>query len=341
MPDRPSLYGHYVSDDPCRFHRILQPFRFLAPDIPHADLICSVDPGPRSYDAYVLHGLPDASTFNTIGKWKRRGGKFVWSVDDDWLTVPEWNPAKPDDRALANYYVCRDLADAILCSTVHLASTFTLDGYGHKVAVAPNLLDTRMYPPAGHPPVAPGEPVRVLWAGGGTHAEDTAEVEAGISRVLDRLGPAKVEFHFFGSAPPPAVLRDHLHRGVTWVPHVEFARYWQRLADLRPHVVLAPLAECEFNRSKSSIRVLDSWALSAAVVASPVGEYRVVRHGETGVVADTPHDWEHLLLDLIGDHALRKRVALAGRAELERDWAWQSPAAREPWRQVVAGWLGA
>ncbi len=327
----PVLYAHYVADDACRFHRLLQPFRFLQPRHPEVQLVCAGDPNPEGADAYLFHGVPSRIACERIGRWKRTGAVAVWSVDDDYLTLPDWNGNKMDEDDLDRFAAVRDLADLILCSTPALGETFRAAGYGDKVCVAPNLLDLEMYPAEPPAEPAPGKPVRVLWSGSITHSGDLAVAADGVAAALDALPRGAVEVVFLGAAPPHPVLRDRLHKGVVWQPPVPFAQYWSVLAGYSPHVFLAPLADCEFNRSKSNLRVIEGFALNAAVIVSPVGEYKA--DGTMGSVwyAPTPSDWANLIVRLVGDAGERRATAASGRRYVERHAAWQNPACHGPW----------
>jgi len=328
-----SIFAHYSADSAQHYHRLLQPFRFLQPEFPGVRLLVGPDPGHAPHAAYIVHGIVDFFSYPQIAKWKRQGGLFVWSMDDDYLSVPDWNPAKPGDRELGSHRLLREIADLILVSTPALAHAFGALGCGDKVMVAPNLLDLDLYPPAGHPPE--DGPVRVAWAGSATHSKDMDLVAAACSRVLRDLGPGKVNFHWLGEAgPPPDLLRDHLHKGVWWHEQVSFQRYWATIAQIRPHVWLAPMVDCPFSRAKSNIRVLDGWALSAAVIASPVGEYTAIHHGDTGLFA--AGDWVDEIRRVVTDRERRERIATRGRARLESQWSWQGDhSGKQAWRRVI------
>jgi glycosyltransferase involved in cell wall biosynthesis len=334
-----TAFLHFATDDACRFHRCLQPARFVPQDLPGVRLDCSSLNAHLSdgYDAFCMHGLPMPESFEQVAKWHRHGKKFVWSLDDDFLSVPDWNPAKPPDRAMDSYYLARSLADHILVSTPALADTFG-GRWANRVVLAPNLLDLTLHPPAGHPP---GDGLlTVMWSGGPTHARDVDAVVPAVRRVLDEH-PGKVQVVWFGQSPHPALAASHLHKGLVWQPGVPLSMYWQVLAGIRPHIVLAPLLPCDFNLSKSAIRVYEAWALSAAVLATPWGEYAGVRDGEDGLVCRTEDDWyDHLSL-LVRDAESRAALAAAGRRRVEAYHSWQSPAARRPWADGWSKILGA
>jgi glycosyltransferase involved in cell wall biosynthesis len=118
---------------------------------------------------------------------------------------------------------------------------------------------------------------------------------------------------------------------------VALHEYWKYLASIAPHIVLAPMAPCRFNLSKSAIRVFDAWALSAAVIASDWGEYGAkVEHGRTGYKVRPNEKWTSEIRDLVLDRDRRHFFAEAGRKQLETYWSWQqSYAGREQWKTAI------
>jgi uncharacterized protein (TIGR02996 family) len=333
----PSFYSHFQANA-CHFHRLFLPARFMRQDFPGCRIVSTTNDPPGEFDVYALHGLQPLTSFGAAGAWLYKGGRFIWSVDDDWKTVPDWNPAKPGDEQMWSYANALRLAEWVLCSTPHLATTFPEQT---KTVVAPNMLDlSPAYYPHSTPAVEDGGPIRVLWAGSVTHREDVKQIAAGVDRVMRELGPARVQFYFLGMAPPDDLFLDHLHKGVIHRPTVAFEHYWNQIAGIRPHVVLAPMYECDFNLSKSNLRILEGWAQAAAVIASPVGEYRVVRDGEDGLVAANDDQWADAIYHAVTDPDLRYRLAAAGRKRVERDFNWDRWECRGEWREAFAKMLG-
>lgn len=92
---------------------------------------------------------------------------------------------------------------------------------------------------------------------------------------------------------------------------------------------IMPLHDDEWSRGKCGLKVLQYFAAFVPVVASPVGVNRtLIRDGETGFLASDDGEFERALRLLIKDPELRRRVAAAGRREVERNYA-------------ASGWAGA
>jgi glycosyltransferase involved in cell wall biosynthesis len=82
--------------------------------------------------------------------------------------------------------------------------------------------------------------------------------------------------------------------GVSWVPHE--ARH----------------------AGSDAANVLPLMAAGLPVVANPVDAHLpMVRHGETGLLAESPAEWEQALRTLANDALLRRRLGLAGRRFVE------------------------
>ncbi|AFW00580.1 glycosyltransferase [Gluconobacter oxydans H24] len=79
----------------------------------------------------------------------------------------------------------------------------------------------------------------------------------------------------------------------------------------RLDISIAPLEVGNvFCEAKSEIKFLEASLAGSASVVSPTGPFkRLVRHGETGFLADTPEEWTTALLTLIDNPGLRQRMA--------------------------------
>jgi hypothetical protein len=339
-----SLYLTYPQDNACPYHRLLLPTRFCCPAFEREGHKFDAGDGmPAGYETYVLHGIPGTvTTCIEIGKAKARGSKFVWSLDDDWLSIPDWNPAKLSAEGIGIYWMMVAMADEFLVSTPELGKIFA--AYGKPVHVCPNLLDLTQFPtPPDGSDDGPGRksfsvklPVRMAWVGGNTHRGDVSAISGPLDRVLSKFDRRQLNGIFLGQMPPPELVKKHLHRTLTHQPPVPFPLYQATVNSLAPNVWLAPLAEIPFNLSKSNLRVMEGWALNACVVATDFGEYSCVKSGEDGRLCRTQEEWFSGLSRVIMDHEYRTQLAYAGRQRAEAECNWGSPACRTPWVAAFA-----
>jgi glycosyltransferase involved in cell wall biosynthesis len=97
---------------------------------------------------------------------------------------------------------------------------------------------------------------------------------------------------------------------------------------------IMPLPDRPFERGKCGYKLIQYMASGLPVVASPVGANKeIVRHGENGFLADTPHEWRTALSALKNDMELRRRMGAAGRRAVQRQYSLQVTGPR------VAAWL--
>ncbi len=77
---------------------------------------------------------------------------------------------------------------------------------------------------------------------------------------------------------------------------------------------LAPMQDTPWARGKCGLKVLQYWAASVPVVASPVGVYKeMIQDGENGLLASTPAEWADKLLTLMKNRELRQKLVANGR----------------------------
>lgn len=81
-----------------------------------------------------------------------------------------------------------------------------------------------------------------------------------------------------------------------------------------------PLSDDLWSQGKSGFKIVQCMAAGRPVIASPVGVNRqLVRHGDTGILADSPGEWGGALDLLLGDAGLRARMGAAARRIVERE----------------------
>lgn len=137
--------------------------------------------------------------------------------------------------------------------------------------------------------------------------------------VLKRLvGKIPFTFMLIGSFNDPRVLRLF-----DTIPGLD-VRFIDRLAytdaEAAPREVqkfdigvLPHQSEGEWNKGKTSMKILEYMAAAVPVVVSTFGEMpHIVRDGENGFLASSEDEWVEKLTTLIGDPSLRKRLGKAG-----------------------------
>lgn len=85
---------------------------------------------------------------------------------------------------------------------------------------------------------------------------------------------------------------------------------------------IAWVPDDQWSRGKCGLKVLQYMAAGLPVVANPVGVHTdLVRHGETGFLAETPDEWRDSIRQLLNDPEMRRRMGTAGRQLVEQDYS--------------------
>ena len=94
------------------------------------------------------------------------------------------------------------------------------------------------------------------------------------------------------------------------------------------------LPDDTWSQGKCGLKVLQYMAAGLPVVANPVGvQAEMVRHGETGFLAETPDQWAEAVGRLARDPALRRTMGRAGRRRVETGFSVAFGAGR--WLEVL------
>ena len=303
----------------CVFYRELQPCNWLeklGEQTPiHVDISNYWKIGMAigdDFDAIVM-----SRPSNNIAKLARdfiACGKIVVYETDDLLTdMPDFNPAKmwinPNDW----YTALIQKAQGRIVSTEQLGDALSVVDHTYVVH---NGIDPALWPMKVPAQPAPGQPVRILWAGGSTHSGDLKLIVDPIRRLIKHY-PSKVVFIFVGYMPDEFQDRQNsqcvAQAWQRWVQYAPPCTIWQwpsYLAKAGCHIALAPLVKHPFNESKSELKALEAWSLGIPIIASKVAPYiRAVSDGGDGyLVGDGPREWEARLETLI--LSPEKRIAM-------------------------------
>lgn len=283
----------------------------------------------KTHDAYVFSRSYAPRAFPAILALREQGAKIIWDLDDDLPTVPDWSPAKRAfDRTEIDFLSCYlGLASAVTCSTAHLALS-TASHFPQtkgKLVVLENLIDPRPYEnwPGGQH--ERDTPFRVLFAGSKTHSGDIAEIEELVRWIMDSGWTDATTMTWYGYCPDSYRLA-HPRRSCYIAPGDKNS-YEPTLNLIAPHVGLAPLSDCHFNKCKSAIKWMEYTLAGAAVIASDRPPYSdVIENGATGHLCSHPGKWVDALEDLRS--GWWERVNLDARQVVRSEFSWTSDSLR-------------
>jgi glycosyltransferase involved in cell wall biosynthesis len=229
-------------------------------------------------------------------------------------------------------------ADVVSVSTPGLRDR--LAHLNPAIEVSANALDERLWQPRPARDAAiPGDrdPVRILYMGSRTHANDLRMIEDALAEIRARFGE-RVEIHCIGGvpgAPPAGIKAVRPPAGATRYP--AFARWLSRTGGY--DIALAPLEDSAFNATKSHIKYLDYALCGAAPVVSDVSAYRgTVRHGITGMMVDnSPRSWSAAIAQLVEEPELRRRIAVNAQEDVlaHHTLAAQAGSRAGFWRDIL------
>jgi len=210
-----------------------------------------------------------------------------------------------------------------------LAGNDTLAAYArnhtHKLSIVPTTIDTDLYLPV---PAKESATTVIGWSG----SYSTGPYLELVRGVLQRLARR------FSFRVVIVGAREYQVEGIDI--DVRPWRLTNELQDLAEFDIgIMPLPDSPWERGKCGLKALQYMALAIPAVASPVGVNRqIICHGENGLLASTPDEWEHTLAQLLGDMSLRRRLGLAGRTTVERAYSARvhAPRVADVFRSVVA-----
>lgn len=85
---------------------------------------------------------------------------------------------------------------------------------------------------------------------------------------------------------------------------------------------IMPLPDDDWSKGKCGLKGLQYMALEIPTIMSPVGvNSDIIQDGENGFLASTTDEWVEKISQLIEDEPLRKRMGMAGKKTVEKDYS--------------------
>ncbi len=249
----------------------------------------------------------------------RRAARFLlFDFDDAVFLRDSYAPRGPhSSRRLRRFAGMVRAADAVVAGNTFLRDAAARWAGAGRVEVIPTCVAPERYPVAEHARACEG--VQLVWIGSSSTLRGLEAVRPLLEGVGRRCPGLRLKlvcdrFLEFRNLPviacpwseeSEAVELAAADVGISWVP------------------------DDQWSRGKCGLKVLQYMAAGLPVVANPVGvQTEMVRHGETGFLADTPEGWAAAVGKLARDPALRRRMGQAGRRLLEAEYSVRAGAAR-------------
>ena len=311
---------YYAADlGGCGYYRAFTPAEVLQSSERVAAYPTPILNGALAHWAHVIVWQRTAGEGSVAAARKLKGeATFVFDLYDDLFSIPHWNPASKG--MLRHDFQARLLN--ILRMSDHI--TTTNDTLGEKLqefhrvpyTVIPNCVPHWRFK---RQPVDE-KTIRIGWAGSVTHLRDLEIVLPEIARLQKEY--QHVVFVVMGWSGNTDAGNVFDRAGIRYEYHefVQPHRYADALAALRLDIGIAPLMRCAFNESKSPIKWEEYSALAIPTVASPVGPYRAIEHGVTGLLASNSQDFYRKLKRLVTNEDARLSIGLAACFEVDRSY---------------------
>jgi len=220
-------------------------------------------------DAVFLQ-RPFSNNHLMIAELTKRNRLPLWlDFDDDLFCVPEWNPCAAiynKKEIQKNVATMAALADVITVSTEAIRER--LLPLNKNIVVVPNAFDERLVGarPEHKQPDAP----LIMWRGSKTHRKDL-NVAGEACIQLSQANP-NATWLFLGETPWFA---DYMpHKNTICAEPIDPIEYWEFLGKTKPSIMIVPLNDCEFNRSKSNICWQEASFAGAATLAPNWPEWK-------------------------------------------------------------------
>jgi glycosyltransferase involved in cell wall biosynthesis len=281
-------------------------------------------------DVAVVQRQVTINNYAAILLMKDFGIKVVYDIDDNLWEVPIHNPGHDVFmQHRVGFGECAKICDVVTVSTSSLKEAILRNVPSLKVdvVVMPNAVDFKLFQNC-RVERNPDEVV-IGWAGSNTHMYDVPPAWAALSEIV--LQYPNVFLEILGGADPPPKLKGHPRvRYRSWVPVGEYA---PRFASWGWDIVLAPLGDNPFNRSKSNIKVLEAAAIGAAALASDVRPYReFCERGTTELkwLLCSYDKWKRKLRELVCDRG--RRLELASQMRVTAEQSFSIDVVKEQWK---------
>jgi glycosyltransferase involved in cell wall biosynthesis len=292
-------------------------------ELPIEDRRGTPPPDVRDIDVLHVHRFCEDRAVRLARAAKEAGAAVMWDNDDDHGSTPrgvayerEWTGFAWDRRLVAMKRMFR-FTDLVTTTTPRLAEQLRSHGAPHVEVIQNYIPDHFM-----HPDRRSHAGVVIGWVAGLEHAADVTRlpIRETLQRLLDERSDVRVVS--FGLSLGLHSARYH------HIPGVEILELGASIIDF--DIAIAPLADIDFNHSRSNVKLKEYAAVGIPWLASPIGPYAGMGEKQGGRLV--PDDrWYEELSRLIDKP--RERRKLAKRA---RKWAAGEALSKNAYRWEAA-----
>jgi glycosyltransferase involved in cell wall biosynthesis len=260
-----------------------------------------------------------------VGMMKGGEPEVLWQQGENGFDL------RRNRQMLDGYRQMLSLADAITCSTEAVKKSLLKEVTPRRVGVFPNVVRFNDYEQVDLK--EDPDTIKILWQGGAAHFEDWFPLREALGNITRKYPQVHwviwgSQYHWVNELIPP-----HRYTYKDWCPYNE---YRLRLAMIGHDISLAPLQNHVFNECRSAIKFYEASVLKKdiATLAQRSGDYKnEIIEGQTGLMFDTPEEFEDALSLLIEDQSLRLEL---GRNA--KDWVHENRDAMKKVPELVSYW---
>jgi glycosyltransferase involved in cell wall biosynthesis len=270
------------------------------------------------YDAVILQRkLLDPVDATLLRRSARR---IIFDVDDAVMHHAHAVGWLSRRRTARRFSATVKILDHVVAGNQHLAAIFR--DHGLPVTLIPTTVDPAHYPVRHH---AASDEIRLVWIGSRSTLPYVETHLPALEQATQNVPGLKLMIIADATLRSP-VLPIEFH---PWSPETEAQ------ALLHGDIGIAPTPLDEWTIGKSGFKIVQYMAAGLPVIASPVGaNAELVRHGETGLLAEKPEDWPAAVRCVAGDLSLRQEMGSAGRQLVEQQYC--IARATSDWAAILA-----
>jgi glycosyltransferase involved in cell wall biosynthesis len=278
-------------------------------------------PRDEDWDLVVIQQADNPVGLDMLNMLVSEGNQLIYETDDNIFAAggnkfefsPEMYEGLTHDAMKDSALKAMDMASLITVTTPVLAKAmYELTGHPN-IKVLPNYVPEALLRLQRN---TNRRKLTIGWQGGHSHKYDLDLIVNPVNNVLRRH--KKAEFHVMGKC-------EDKFTAVRHTPWMLVDRSYKYYRSIDFDIMLIPLLEDEFNRSKSPIKAIEAMALGIPVICSDHEVYRgTVIDGVTGFLVQ-PDEFEDKLELLANDDELRWSMgknarAIAQNYTIEGNW---------------------
>lgn len=227
-------------------------------------------------------------------------GVPVWiDYDDDYINESESNPRKGTELELRMTGVVKDClkaADVVTVTNSHLKSVY--EPYCKNIKIIPNALSDDLLSLM-NPKIEPKNVV--LWRGNDKQRRDAHHFRKQIMQVYRNNDTQKYNWMFAGY--DPEIIYDEMvdfdPKRVQKRPGADFLEYHRQLCEVNWAVLVKPLQDTVFNRSRSNITWIEACLAGSACLAPNWSSWVDYSAADSLVTYESPEDFGKKLTHLL------------------------------------------